>query len=140
MVIHQPKEIMDEMDEWCTKTHGESGLTKSVIESKLTTREVEKEMLDFISKYVEPKTAPLAGNSVHEDKRFLAKEMPDFLGHLHYRIVDVSTVKELTRRWFPKTFAKVPHKKGGHRALDDIKESIEELQWYQKHIFREGLD
>lgn len=131
---------MDGMDEWCTKTHGASGLTQSVLESKLTTKEVEKTMLEFIEKYVEPKTAPLAGNSVHEDKRFLAKEMPGFLAHLHYRIVDVSTVKELTKRWFPNTFAKVPSKKGGHRALDDIKESIEELQWYQSSIFREGLD
>lgn len=139
MVIHQPKEVMDGMDEWCTKTHGESGLTQSVLDSKLSVQEVEQTMVEFISKYVEPKTAPLAGNSVHEDKRFLVKEMPAFMAQLHYRIVDVSTIKEVTKRWFPETFKKVPPKKGGHRALDDIKESIEELQWYQGNLFRQDL-
>lgn len=128
------------MDDWCTKTHGESGLTQSVLDSTLKTEDVENVMLGFISKYVEPNTAPLAGNSVHQDRRFLEKEMPRFLDFLHYRIVDVSTVKEITRRWFPNTYSTMPPKKGGHRALDDIQESITELKWYQAHLFKSDLN
>ena len=139
LVIHQEKSLMDGMDEWCTKHHGDSGLTKAVLESSISTQEAQNQVLEFIQKYTVKGTAPLAGNSVHEDKRFLAEEMPDFLAHLHYRIVDVSTLKELTRRWFPETFKEVPPKKGGHRALDDIKESIEELRWYQSRLFKDGL-
>jgi len=140
LIIHQDKALMDSMDEWCTKTHGESGLTQSVLDSTMKTEEAEDIMLGFISKYVEPRTAPLAGNSVHQDRRFLEKEMPRFLDYLHYRIVDVSTIKEVTRRWFPNTYNSMPPKKGGHRALDDIQESISELKWYQSNIFKPGLN
>lgn len=130
---------MDGMDEWCTKTHGESGLTKAVLESTISTEQAEETMLNFIVQYVEPGKSPLAGNSVHEDKKFLEKEMPRIIRHLHYRIVDVSSIKELSRRWYPDTFSKLPPKQLGHRALDDIKESIEELKWYKANIFRTGL-
>jgi len=127
------------MDDWCTKTHGESGLTKAVLDSIITTEEAENDMLAFISRYVEPGTAPLAGNSIHCDRQFLAKEMPRFLDYLHYRIVDVSSIKELAKRWFPNTYASMPLKKCGHRALDDIEESIEELKWYQANLFKSDL-
>lgn len=130
---------MDGMDAWCTQHHGESGLTQAVLDSKISVAQAEEEMLSFISSYVVKGTAPLAGNSVHEDKRFLIKEMPRFISHLHYRIVDVSTVKELTRRWYPGTFQQVPPKKGGHRALDDIHESLEELKWYRNHVFKSDI-
>lgn len=139
LVIHQEKALMDSMDEWCTKTHGESGLTKAVLESTITTEQAEETMLNFIAQYVEPGKSPLAGNSVHADKQFLEKEMPRIIRHLHYRIVDVSSIKELSRRWFPDTFAKLPAKKLGHRALDDIKESIEELKWYKANVFRTDI-
>ncbi|KAI8991752.1 ribonuclease H-like domain-containing protein [Mycotypha africana] len=134
IVIHQPKEVMDDMNEWCIEHHGKSGLTKQVLESKISAQEAEKQVYDFLKKHVPAGVAPLAGNSVHADKQFLLKEMPSVVEHLHYRIVDVSTIKELSKRWYPDIAASVV-KKGGHRALDDIVESIEELKYYRENVF-----
>ncbi|KAI8064811.1 ribonuclease H-like domain-containing protein [Gilbertella persicaria] len=134
LIIHQPKEVMDNMNEWCIEHHGKSGLTQQVIESKLSIEEAEEKVHSFLKQHLPKGVAPLAGNSVHADKQFLLKEMPKVVDHLHYRIVDVSTIKELTKRWYPETASGVV-KKAGHRALDDIIESIEELKYYREHVF-----
>ncbi|KAF9586510.1 Oligoribonuclease, mitochondrial [Lunasporangiospora selenospora] len=136
LIIRQPKEVMDNMNEWCVKHHGESGLTAAVLASNVSTDEACSQVLTFVKKHIpQAGRGILAGNSVHADKVFLDREMRSLMDHLHYRIVDVSTVKELARRWFPKEFADVPPKQGAHRALDDIKESITELKYYRRAIF-----
>ena len=109
-------------------------MTKQVLESKISIGEAEKQVCDFLKEHVPQGIAPLAGNSVHADKIFLSKEMPSVVDHLHYRIVDVSTIKELSKRWYPK-IAQGVVKKAGHRALDDIIESIDELKYYRQHVF-----
>lgn len=129
---------MDGMDDWCTKHHRESGLTKRVLESSISMDQAESQILDFLKLHIpEPKVGVLAGNSVHVDRQFLCKDMPRIVNHLHYRIVDVSTVKELCRYWYPGL--KAFHKKGLHRAFDDIEESIEELKFYRKNVFKQIL-
>ncbi|KAI8646181.1 ribonuclease H-like domain-containing protein [Parasitella parasitica] len=135
LVIHQPKHVMDNMNEWCLQHHGNSGLTQQVLDSKITIQEAEKQVYEFLKEHVPRGIAPLAGNSVHEDKKFLLKEMPSVADHLHYRIVDVSTIKELCKRWYPEDASGVV-KKLTHRAMDDIIESIEELKYYRKHVFK----
>jgi len=137
IVIHQSDSVLNSMDEWNTIHHGESGLTEQVRKSKILVEETEQIMLDFIQKYTSPGKSPLCGNTVHMDKRFLDKFMPQFTKHLHYRIIDVSTLKELTRRWYPTDFAHAPVKKNAHRALEDIKESIDELKFYKNTVFKE---
>ncbi|XP_069081029.1 oligoribonuclease, mitochondrial isoform X2 [Pleurodeles waltl] len=114
----------------------ESGLTQAVRESKIALQQAEYEFLSFVRQHTRPGLCPLAGNSVHADKKFLDKYMPQFMKHLHYRIIDVSTVKELCRRWYPDDYEHAPKKKATHRALDDITESIKELQFYRDHIFQ----
>lgn len=131
---------MDRMDEWCIENHQKSGLTEKVLNSVIEIEEAENIIVEFVSKYVIPKTAPLAGNSIHVDKIFIEKQMPKFYNLLHYRIIDVSTIKELCVRWYPQTFEKVPPKKYTHRALDDIRESISELKWYRENIFKKDLN
>lgn len=136
IIIYQSDEVMKKMNEWCIKHHGESGLTEEVRNSKTSLQQAEMEMLSFVRQHTPKGYCPLAGNSVHADKGFLAKYMPQFMSHLHYRIVDVSTVKELCRRWYPETYEKAPRKRASHRALADIKESIKELKFYRQNIFR----
>lgn len=136
IVIHQPKEILDNMNEWCVEQHGKSGLTKAVQESKVSLGEAEELMLKFVETHCPKGKCPLGGNSVHCDKKFLDKYMERFIDHLHYRIIDVSTVKELCRRWYPDLMS-INTKDGSHRALQDIKESIEELKYYRKAIFKQ---
>ncbi|THH01340.1 hypothetical protein EW026_g1347 [Hermanssonia centrifuga] len=139
-VINTEKAVLDRMDEWCTNQHGKSGLTQACLSSTHSTEFVSKQVLDYIKKWVpEQRVAVLAGNSVHADRAFLAEEMPQVLDWLHYRIVDVSSIKELCRRWFP---TRLPPKHifvndgaVSHRALDDIRGSIRELQWYRRNIF-----
>jgi oligoribonuclease len=114
----------------------QSGLTQKVKESTISLKEAETAMTAFIRKYTVPGMSPLCGNSVYMDKRFLEKYMPRFSDQLHYRIIDVSTVKELCRRWYPETYQKATPKAGGHRALADIKESIEEHKFYRINIFK----
>ncbi|KAM4546482.1 oligoribonuclease, mitochondrial-like isoform 2-T2 [Fundulus diaphanus] len=136
MIINQPDELLDRMSDWCKEHHGKSGLIQAVKNSKITLEQAEYEFLSFVRQHTPPGQCPLAGNSVHADKRFLDKYMPQFMYHLHYRIIDVSTIKELCRRWFPEEFRMVPHKTATHRASDDIKESIKELQYYRDSIFK----
>ncbi|XP_041865358.1 small fragment nuclease isoform X2 [Melanotaenia boesemani] len=140
LIIKQPDELLDGMSDWCKEHHGKSGLTQAVRDSKISLEQAEYEFLSFIRQHTPPGQCPLAGNSVHADKRFLDKYMPQFMYHLHYRIVDVSTIKELSRRWYPEEHKLVPQKKASHRALDDILESIKELQYYREHIFKESTD
>ncbi|KAJ2448788.1 hypothetical protein EV183_005251 [Coemansia sp. RSA 2336] len=136
IVIHQPAAVMDAMGEWCQHHHGESGLTQSVLESKTTMADAEAAVLALVKRHCRnPRTAVLAGNSVHSDRVFLSRYMPELTAFLHYRIVDVSSIKELARRWSPQVLAQMPPKKEKHRALDDILESIAELRFYRQHLF-----
>eukprot|EP00746_Dinoflagellata_sp_MGD_P076438 gnl/MRDRNA2_/MRDRNA2_30784_c0_seq1.p1 gnl/MRDRNA2_/MRDRNA2_30784_c0~~gnl/MRDRNA2_/MRDRNA2_30784_c0_seq1.p1 ORF type:complete len:206 (+),score=45.13 gnl/MRDRNA2_/MRDRNA2_30784_c0_seq1:131-748(+) len=140
LVIHQPDEILAGMNDWCKKQFGWKGsgevtpglLADQVRRSKVTLEEADRQLTEFVKQYVVKGAGVLAGNTVHMDKRFLDKFTPSFIGQLHYRLVDVSTMKELCRRWYPEVFAKAPKKKGAHRALDDIKESLEELKFYRE--------
>lgn len=135
LVIHQPDNLLAGMDHWNRTHHTESGLVERVRASKVTEREAEEETLRFIEAYCEPGVCPLAGNSVWQDRRFLAKYMQRLDAFLHYRIIDVSTIKELARRWYPDRLTEATPKVGSHRAMDDIKESIQELRFYRRRIF-----
>uniref|UniRef100_UPI00398F2529 small fragment nuclease n=1 Tax=Pristiophorus japonicus TaxID=55135 RepID=UPI00398F2529 len=138
LIVNQPNELLDGMSDWCTEHHGKSGLTQAVRDSKISLQQAEYEFLSFVRQHTPPGLCPLAGNSVHADKKFLDKYMPQFMKHLHYRIIDVSTIKELCRRWYPDEYEDAPKKKASHRALDDIHESIKELQFYRMHVFKES--
>ncbi len=136
LVIRQPDEILAAMDDWNKSHHGASGLTERVKASTISDAEAEAQTLAFINQHVGAKERPvLAGNSIHQDRRFIRRYMPGLEKRLHYRMVDVSTIKELARRWFPAVTAKQPPKKETHRALDDIRESIDELRFYRQHVF-----
>lgn len=134
-VVHQPDEVLDAMDSWNKGTHGRSGLIDKVRASKFSEAEVESRVLEFLGQHVAAGTAPLAGNTVHQDRRFMARYMPAFEAYLHYRIVDVSTLKELARRWRPDVLAGVV-KESKHEALADVHESIEELRYYRRTFLR----
>jgi oligoribonuclease len=137
LVVHQPAEVLATMDDVVRKMHTRSGLLAAIESSTVPLADAGAATLDFIKSHVpEPRTVPLAGNSIGMDRRFLAVYLPDVEQYLHYRSVDVSTVKELCRRWYPDVLAKAPDKAGGHRALDDIRESVEELRYYRSAIFR----
>ncbi|GAB0093971.1 oligoribonuclease [Sergentomyia squamirostris] len=137
-IIHQPEELLRDMNEWCVKTHGESGLTEACRTSEFSENQVEEEIVKFLEKHVKPRECPLAGNSVYMDKYFLMEQMPILAEFFHYRLVDVSTVKEMCRRWSPKIFWNAPAKKLPHRALGDILESIEEMKYYKRFLFTSG--
>ena len=130
LIISQSKELLDSMDEWNQNQHGSSGLIKEVIKSDITEQIAEIETLDFISKYVGEKGSPMCGNTVSHDRRFLYKYMPRLEAYFNYRHIDVSSFKEVAVRWMNE--AQVYEKKGSHRALGDIKESVEELRFYKK--------
>jgi len=133
LAVQVPQALLDSMDDWNTRHHHGSGLVDRIHREGVSLDEAERQTVDFLKAWVEPKTAPLCGNSVWNDRQFLAKEMPQVLDMLHYRMVDVSTLKELRRRWYPSS----PrfNKKGAHLALDDILESIGELVHYREHLF-----
>ena len=133
----QPEELLAGMDAWNTKHHGASGPTERVRESTVTEAEAEAQVMTFLEEHCDPRTAPLAGNSIHQDRRFIALYMPLMDAFLHYRMIDVSTIKELTQRWYPESYSKRPGKRGNHRAIDDILESIEELRYYRSAVFRD---
>lgn len=136
LVIHQTDEVLAAMDDWNTKHHKASGLTERVKASAITDGDAEAQTLAFINNHCGPKDRPvLAGNSIHQDRRFIRRYMVQLDNRLHYRMVDVSTIKELARRWFPQIIAKQPPKKDTHRALDDIRDSIDELRFYRTHVF-----
>jgi len=135
VVIKPPAAALDQMNELVTKMHSDSGLLTE-LEGGVTLREAEERVLAYIRAYVpEPGKAALAGNTVGTDRAFLARDMPELEAWLHYRIVDVSSIKELTRRWYPRAYFAAPAKSGNHRALADIAESIDELRYYRKAVF-----
>ncbi len=138
LVIHQPKEIMDEMDEWNTTQHGESGLTERVLESNLSLQNAEQQTIDFLDEYVGAGASPMCGNSICQDRRFLARQMPLLEAFFHYRNLDVSTLKILASSWAPK-IAKGFNKESNHRALADIRDSIAELTYYREMLFDQSV-
>ncbi len=131
LVVHQPDEVLDAMDSWNKSTHKKSGLIERVRASRLVEADVERAALEFLAKHVPASTSPMCGNSICQDRRFLARWMPKLEAYFHYRNLDVSTLKELVRRWKPELM-KGFTKEGKHEALADILESIEELKFYRK--------
>lgn len=141
-VIQPEQEALDQMGDYVREMHVQSGLLDQLSEG-MTMEEAQGLVVDYVRTWVpEPKKAPLAGNTVSTDRLFLARDMPVLEGHLHYRIVDVSSIKELARRWYPRAYYNSPAKTGGHRALGDIQDSIAELHYYRQAVFRDppGLD
>ena len=136
IVISQPQELIENMDRWNILHHTQSGLVDALRKSKWSTEEAEREILDFVKEYCEPQEAPLCGNSVWMDRLFLRMQMPLLEQYLYYRVIDVSTVKQLANFWYGKPGEELYKKKNAHRALDDIKESIEELKFYREHFFK----
>jgi len=138
-VIKTEKKYLDGMDEWCTNQHASSGLTEACLNSPYSMEFVAQSVLAYIQKWIPShRVGVLAGSSVHADRSFLVEEMPQVVDWLHYRIVDVSSIKELVRRWYPsRKLPKDTYWQGNHRALDDIKGSIRELKWYRENIFVE---
>ncbi|MEG9225175.1 oligoribonuclease [Aeromicrobium sp. Sec7.5] len=135
LVIKPPQEALDQMNEVVTTMHTSSGLITE-LDAGLSLADAHAQVLDYVRGFVpEPRKAPLAGNSVGTDRAFLARDMVELEQHLHYRIIDVSSIKELARRWFPRAYFAAPSKAGHHRALADIAESIEELRYYRRAVF-----
>ena len=137
LVVHQPDEALARMEKVVRDMHTRSGLLEAIKASTLSLAEAGEQTLAFIREHVpEPHTVPLCGNSIGTDRRFLATQLPEIEDWLHYRSVDVSTIKELCRRWYPDAASNAPHKAGGHRALDDIRESVAELRYYRETVFK----
>ena len=134
LAIHQTDAILAGMDEWNTRQHGKSGLTERVKASQIDEAEAERQTIAFLQEYVPAKTSPMCGNSICQDRRFLARCMPQLEAFFHYRNLDVSTLKELVKRWLPRIASGV-EKKGTHLALDDVRESIAELRYYREQLF-----
>ncbi len=135
LAIHQPEVVLAGMDEWNQRQHGGSGLLQRVRDSVITVAEAEQRTLAFLEQWLERGQSPMCGNSICQDRRFMAREMPQLERFFHYRNLDVSTVKELARRWSPKVLDGL-HKSSSHLALDDIHDSINELQHYRQHFIR----
>jgi oligoribonuclease len=136
IVIHADEEALANMPEVVQKMHAHSGLTEEVRRSTVTLDEAERRVLEYVKAHVpDPNQAPLAGNSIGTDRGFITRDMPDLDSHLHYRMVDVSSIKELVRRWYPRIYYAKPEKGLAHRALADIKESIGELDYYRRIAF-----
>jgi oligoribonuclease len=133
--IHQPDSVLAAMDAWNTATHGRSGLTERVRASTVTEAQAQALLIDFLRPWVPPGKSPMCGNSICQDRRFMARTMPELEAYFHYRNLDVSTVKELCKRWRPEV-AKAFAKRSAHTALADIEESIDELRHYREHFFR----
>lgn len=135
LAIHQSDEIMGAMDEWNTNQHGKSGLTERVKNSTLSVQDAEQKTLEFLREYVPKGASPMCGNSICQDRRFMARLMPELEDFFLYRNLDVSTLKELAKRWSPEV-AKAVVKSGAHLALDDTRDSINELRHYREHLFK----
>ncbi len=135
LVLHQPDAVLDGMDSWNKGTHGKSGLIDKVKASRLTAADVQTQMIEFMKQHVQARTSPMCGNSICQDRRFMARHLPDMEAYFHYRNLDVSTLKELAARWRPelKDGFKKPN---NHTALADIQESIEELRYYREHFIK----
>lgn len=138
IAIHQSDALLGKMDAWNTKQHNQSGLVARVKESRIDEATAESMMLDFVKKYVPQGKSPMCGNSVYLDRRFLESYMPTLEAYFHYRTIDVSTVKELARRWAPRVYSGV-EKESKHLALSDIYESIEELRYYREYFFNHDV-
>jgi oligoribonuclease len=137
LVVTCTAEDLERMESVVRSMHTKSGLLAAIEASTISLAEAGKQTLDFLKQHIpQPGTVPLCGNSIATDRRFLAALLPDVEDYLHYRSVDVSTIKELARRWYPQEYAGAPKKAGGHRALDDIKESVAELRYYRTAIFK----
>ena len=134
LIVHQPDEVLEAMDEWNTEHHGDSGLTERVRQSDINLEQAEFWTLSFLKEHVTEFSSPLCGNTIGQDRRFLYKYMPRLSEFLHYRNIDVSSIKELVKRWYPHDL-QAPIKESAHRALDDIRESIRELRWYRDQVF-----
>ena len=135
LVIHQPDEVLDQMDKWNKGTHGKSGLIDKVKASTITETEAEAQILAFVGQYVPKGVSPLCGNTISQDRRFLVKYMPKLEAFLHYRNIDVSTFKELAKRWRPEVYNAFK-KQQKHTALSDVHESIDELEHYRAHFLK----
>ena len=136
IVIHQPAKLFETMDDWNREHHTKSGLWAKVLESNISQSEAEQKTLNFLKQHIGPRESPLCGNSIWQDRRFISKYMKELDAYLHYRLIDVSSVKIIGKLWYPKEFEKGFEKKSSHRALDDIRESIEELRFYRKTLFK----
>lgn len=137
LIIHQPQAALDLMDEWVRNQHTKTGLIDAVIKSPITLAVAQEETLDFIKEFCPPRDGVLCGNSVWQDRAFLRKYMPRITDYLHYRLIDVSSVKELAQRWYPKSPYLKFEKPDNHRALEDVRNSIKELGHYRKYFFKE---
>ncbi|PFG55085.1 oligoribonuclease [Vibrio sp. ES.051] len=135
LAVHQPEAELAKMDDWCTNTHTASGLVERVRNSKTSEQDAVKQTIQFLEEWVPKGASPICGNSIGQDRRFLYKHMPELEEYFHYRYIDVSTLKELARRWQPEILDGFT-KKGTHLALDDIRESIAELKYYRETIFK----
>ena len=135
LIIHQPPRVLKEMEPWSAKQHGKSGLLDEVKQSKVSVKAAEKKTLQFLKMYCSPGQSPLCGSVVYHDRRFLIRYMPKLHRFLHYHHIDVATIKDLVRRWYPTTQHEFK-KKEAHRAYDDTLESIEELRFYRTHYFK----
>ena len=136
LVVHASAAELTEMDDFVTTMHEKSGLLDQIKASTISLEEAGKQTMAFLQEHIaESRTVPLCGNSIGTDRRFLALHLPEIEEFLHYRSVDVSTIKELARRWYPDTVARLPRKDGGHRALDDIRESLDELKYWRSAVF-----
>ncbi|MDG1546279.1 MAG: oligoribonuclease [Candidatus Poseidoniaceae archaeon] len=135
LAISVSEELLANMDEWNTSHHTQSGLVERVRNQSVSIEEAEKQTIEFISKWVDKGVAPLCGNSIWNDRKFMEKEMKQLVQYLHYRMIDVSTIKELSKRWYPEIEGF--QKKGSHLALDDILESIEELKYFRNKLFKD---
>ncbi|SIJ64156.1 oligoribonuclease [Mycobacteroides abscessus subsp. abscessus] len=135
VIIKPDPAALENMDDFVTNMHKTSGLLDE-LEQGISMEDAERQVLDYIQEFVpEPRKAQLAGNSIGTDKTFLSRDMPELIDYLHYRVIDVSTIKELSRRWFPKAHYNAPAKTGNHRALGDIRDSIDELRYYREAVF-----
>jgi len=136
LAIHQSNEVLNGMDEWNTRQHGQSGLVDRVRRSTLDEAEAERQTIEFLSEYVPEGASPMCGNSICQDRRFMARCMPKLEGFFHYRNLDVSTIKELIKRWAPPNVLSGFRKGGSHLAMDDTRDSIRELRFYRESFFK----
>jgi len=138
LVIHHPESVIDGMNAWCVEHHAKSGLTNAVRASTVSLAEAEQQTIGFLRQHTQEGASPACGNSIWKDRLFLSRHMPKLDQFLHYRIIDVTSIKELVRRWYPEV--PPPTKQDSHRALQDIRESIDELRLYRAQVFRESND
>jgi oligoribonuclease len=138
LAVHQPDSVLEAMDEWNTRQHGQSGLIRRVRETHTTVAEAEQATLAFLRHWVPERSSPMCGNSICQDRRFMSRLMPELEAFFHYRNLDVSTLKELAKRWTPEVAAAYS-KESSHLAMDDIRDSIDELKYYRERLFRADL-